>query len=241
MKRINIDKNFFSDYFKKEFTVFKLVGIDIIGRKEKRSIFYNIYAPLVSFGHIILLNFLQIVNLFTDYEDPFLGAFAKYTLLAVSSSVNLCILYKSKRIIRKLLFQISDSDFLPQNPEQLSLLKKYLKFQTTFKYVFIIFTIVAAIIAIIRPVFVKEKVFPAEVLYPFDPLQSPIYETCYIHQIIGVCSFCVPTIYLEIVLVAVVGFIGLQCDMFSCNLENIEDDLENHMKKCVYVHKKILR
>lgn len=242
MKDTVIDRNLFSKYFNKEFRIYKILGLNFNKEIIKYPKMYKMYAVCISFGFIVLFNFLQILTLLTEPEDPFERALAIFCLTALLASLKLGILYKRKGVISDLLSQVSDPLFLPKNQNQLQSVNRSLKFQSHIRNVLTYLTQITLVYTYCRPLLTTKNLMPLELWYPFDQFQSPFYAICYTHQIISMYFVAIMIINTEILLGAIMNFIGLQCDLLCYKVKYANDsNLKYEIRQCISLHKKILK
>ncbi|RZB38891.1 7tm 6 domain containing protein [Asbolus verrucosus] len=86
---------------------------------------------------------------------------------------------------------------------------------------------------------------PFSAWYPLSTDTSPAYEIIYFHQVMGIFIAGIATVNIDMLISALLMYIGAQYDILCDYLKNLghfnADDYEKHLIKAIKHHKEILR
>nr|WJJ63305.1 odorant receptor 5 [Pachyrhinus yasumatsui] len=153
-------------------------------------------------------------------------------------------LFKNRRIFNKLITDLDQDIFKPQNSEELRIVNKSLYKWWKVKTTLILLTLLSPITLILAPFFYPENGnLPFQPWIPFHIL--PKYEIVYIYQsIFGMLNSGI-SIFTDISVSGLCLFISLLCDLLCTRLERIGTvsgltETNKHFISCVYLHTCIL-
>lgn len=213
-----------------------------------KSDFYTVYAiisiTVCMFGH----NFFQTVNIYFIFND--LNTLTSVIFVALTDLVailkSLLFIFNIRRLKQLLLVDVRQNLFQPRNHKQKILVEKRVNF---WKRIYLVFSGLGMTTMFFWAVFpildgsVQEYRLPFLAWYPYKVTKSPFYEITYFYQIVCVFFIVIVNMNTDMLLVALMNFLGVQCDLLCDNLRNahFSKNVSLEFLRCVRHHVNILR
>lgn len=218
---------------------------------------YLIKTLVMTILHLVCW-LIQLIYLVANISNIEKFSAAAYVLAPYSS-----MLLKFENNIRyienvKLIVRFMNEDiFKPFNTKQQQLFEAKKKFLYQMFSGYLFNGVVLCSVMLIMPAFQNEENnFPMKVWLPLD-LDSDIfyYRLMYFFQIFIIYSACIAVVGVDIMAVAAMMFLGLQCDFLCNSFENLEEEarqnvrikankisqeMHNALRRCINQHTKIL-
>ncbi|RZB39894.1 7tm 6 domain containing protein [Asbolus verrucosus] len=194
-------------------------------------------------------NFFQTVNVFFVISD--LEALAATIFVSITSLMgSLKVYYFTKKIgiLKRLMIDLNSAIFQPRSMNQRILVKRSLNFWKTTYGAFWVPVCSTLFFWACFPILdgsVKQHRLPFAAWYPFDTKMSPIYEIIYIHQVVSTSITALSILNMDMLLAALMVYVGVQCDILCDDLRNLRDteksDYEVKLLNSIEHHKRILQ
>lgn len=233
------NRNIFLDYFQYQIKLFKFVGVCFfIETDAKYKRFFKIYY--VCFPVLMWLSL--ILNCFFE-KNPTIKAATGFEVSMFTIAIyRIHILSKNKKIIFKLLYYLSDFDGLAQDNSGRTMTNDTLRFDKKIRKVVLFLVVVGVILCFIKPFFIKRKTHPVESWYPFNAFVFPVYQFCFVHQLISTCTSVFVVVAGELFEGGLMNFTCLQCDLLCYYLQSMNQyNIKYRLKECIRFHRKIIR
>ncbi|XP_015838678.1 odorant receptor Or1 isoform X2 [Tribolium castaneum] len=208
---------------------------------------YTLYATasitICLFGH----NFFQTVNIFFIFND--LNTLTGVIFVALTCLVailkSLLFIFNMRRLKKLLLVDIRQKLFKPRNRQQVVMVQSRVNFWKKIYFMFTGMGVATMFFWALFPIMdgtVKEHRLPFLAWYPFSVNKSPFYEITYIYQIVSVFFIVIVNMNSDMLLVALMNILGVQCDLLCDNLKNIQfrERINEEFLRCVNHHMQIL-
>ncbi|RZC34294.1 7tm 6 domain containing protein, partial [Asbolus verrucosus] len=226
----------------------RIIGLWPKGDGVYKLDFYSLYAAISVIFFIDCLGILQITSLFfaySDFED--LTEMAVISMSELLTVIKVCIFIKNMGLLKSLMATLDSDMFQPKNIDQILMVAPALNLWKTIYNVFFAAGGIATSLLVILPLLDGSKNFqlPLTIWYPHDINSSPLYEIMYFHQVISL-FFILTAIYnIDMLISALMMYIGAQCDILCNNLRNFSTDGgEDFNKILIHLikhHRSILR
>ncbi|RZB38890.1 7tm 6 domain containing protein, partial [Asbolus verrucosus] len=231
-----------------------ILGLKVLGlwpdnNEGYKVDFYTLYA--VAFNGILAITnvFFQIMNIFMSGSDD--AAFIEILSISIEQVLALIKSYsivRNIKMLKQLLFAILESnEFQPKNMNQIALIQPALRSWKMIYNMFMTAAVHAVILWAVFPVLdgsFKEHKLPFSAWYPFRIDRSPVYEMIYVHQIVGISVAGMSALNVDMLISALMVYIGAQCDILCDHLKNIgysmKEDYEKQLIETIKHHKSIL-
>ncbi|RZC36477.1 7tm 6 domain containing protein [Asbolus verrucosus] len=209
--------------------------------------FYTLYACFAISHFITSLGILATVNTFmvdSDFEDS--EELTLYFIGEILTQIKVFMFIKNMRLLKQILKTLNDDLFQPKSLRQRQLIAPALNF---WKMVYNAFTAAGAPVItlwVFRPLLNKSNEFqlPINVWYPFNTKTSPFYEIAFFHQIISVFYTVIFVYNADMLIAALMVYIGAQCDILSDDLSNLQEksviSFNKQLANSIKHHKQIL-
>ncbi|RZC37966.1 7tm 6 domain containing protein, partial [Asbolus verrucosus] len=230
---------------------FNIFSLWIIGLwpsdNEYKFTFYTLYA-VISIGVFINgLGILITISIFmvnVDSED--LEEVIMYFVEEILVNIKVIMLIKNMRLLKQIMTTLNSDVFQPKNFRQRQLIAPALDF---WKMVYNVFTAAGGptvVLWLIAPLLIRTKEFqlPFKIWYPYNTKVSPLYEITYCHQTLAYVYTAISVYNADMLIAALMVFIGAQCDILSDDLRNLRDNtvvsFNKKLRNCIRHHQLIL-
>lgn len=209
---------------------------------------FNYYTFYAAFNAIFIIgghNFSQLINIYFVYSN--LEALANTIFVLTTNIMAAAKMYffvRNLKVIKYMLAVLNTPQFRPKSDTQLKLIHRPLKL---WKWSYSIFSIIVAtnvFLWSIAPMFNNEQELPFVAWYPFQTNTFLNYCIIYVYQVVCIWIITISNMNLDTISMALMVFIGAQCDILCNNLSNLNGDLNcfySELKNCIVHHKKIVR
>lgn len=231
------NKNFFVDYYKTNFKIFRLVGGWIITKDTKHKKIWTTYLSVV-IALSLSVNLVQLFHLFELSSIRKLAQSGYVIATACMASYKSFYIFKNRKLLLKLIDSLQEPVFLPKDKHEEALAKKPIMLHRKVQYTLILICSISVLGSMITPIFsYQERRLIFQSWYPFE-LKSPlIYVVIYAQQFLGDCFISYMNIYVDMIASGFTTFVGIQCDILCYNLKELkETELEDGFKNCFNHH-----
>ncbi|RZC35067.1 7tm 6 domain containing protein [Asbolus verrucosus] len=207
---------------------FTLFSLKIIGLWPKDDVYkfnlYTLYTAISVTFFISAFGVFLMISLFTgsDFED-----LEEMTLIYVAEFLVIIKVFKfikNIKLLKQLMATLNSDVFQPKTSQQKILVKPALQFWKIVYNVFLIsggpITCLWVFLPILRS---KRYKLPVPVWYPFNTKISPCFEITYCYQIVNVFYLVIAICNIDMLISALMVYIGAQCDILSDSLRNLRD------------------
>lgn len=235
----------FKKYFEIDILRLKYSGTWAIREGEEMTVSF-VFFMIAASVFCVFFNLFQILNLLVGAESIKDVASNGYVvLIGLMSLVKSFCIFKNRRTLSKVLLSLNDVEFQSRNVGQDKIVSEALQHFRTLKRSLLSMTWTAVISSMATPLFYKknDNNLPFAAWYPFDISKSPLYELVYACQCVSDIFVSSININVEILVMALMIFIGMQCDLMSHSMMHYEKekDCRRPVKEYVVYHKKIIQ
>lgn len=170
-----------------------------------------------------LFNFQQII--FLCLNDDF-ASFVLCGFSAISTtliSIKTYIFVAKYSLIRKIVDSLDDENFQPNNERQEENVRHNFRMQRWLNIAFMAIVTGIGISWTSVPLFRSYRSLPFYCWYPYDSKKPLYYEISLAHQLISAYYCCVVLVNIDMFAIALMIYIGVECDMVADTLRNIEE------------------
>ena len=222
-----------------------IVGLWPKGGLYKTS-FYTFYAIISNILFIGCSTVFQAMVIFYAYSNILDLADALFVSLAELVVFGKLYCYiKNMALVQKLLAIFHEPIFQPVNFKQVLIVQKATRQWKIFYWVYVHTAAATVLFWTFYPVFdqsVKEYRLPFSAWYPFNTSFTPNYEITYMYQVVSIWFISVADVNMDMFIIALMMFTGVQCDILCDNLRNINSlDYHQDLVTCVHHYRAILR
>ncbi|RZC38783.1 7tm 6 domain containing protein [Asbolus verrucosus] len=210
--------------------------------------FYTLYSVISMIFFICSFGMLATVNIFvvdSDFEDS--EEMIMYLLGGILTQLKVYMFIKHMKMLKQLMTTLNSDIFQPKTLKQKCLVEPALNF---WRIIYNAFTTIGGPVItlwLFLPLLSKNKQFqlPINVWYPYNTKTSLFYKITYIHQIFSVFYTVIFVYNADMLIAALMVYVGAQCDILCDDLRSLQDDqADNFFKKLINSiqhHEEILR
>nr|XP_015833033.1 PREDICTED: odorant receptor Or1 isoform X3 [Tribolium castaneum] len=206
--------------------------------------FYTFYAIFNAIFIIGGHNLSQLILTYFVYSD--LEALANTIFVLTTNIMAAAKMYffvRNLKMIKQMLAVLNTPQFLPKSDTQVDLVKPSLKLWKLSYTVFSVIVAMNVFLWSIAPFFNPEQRFPFVAWYPFQTSTTLNYCIVYLYQVVCIWVITIANMNLDTVTMALMVYIGTQCDILCDDLSNLygnSDYFHKHLISCIKHHKKIV-
>ena len=224
----------------------RLVGLWPENPRGYKCDYYTLYALVCINLCLNGPNFTQIMDIYF-YSSDLETLTARIFLTLSELLVPIKTYYHVKNIstVKELVEKINRTIFQPKTTSQRNLVQFQLKIWKVAYSAFCCSSFAAVIFIFTFPIFdgsYKEHRLPMSAWFPFDFKSSPYYQMTYLYQTVAISVLVVADLNMDMFVVALIVFIGVQCDILCDDLKNnvSEPKFCEKFLRCIIHHKEIL-
>ncbi|RZC32999.1 7tm 6 domain containing protein, partial [Asbolus verrucosus] len=225
----------------------RLVGLWPEGDEIYKLNFYTLYSVISIVVFTTAHNFFQTVHIFMVYSDlEALAAAIFVTLTDLLAQMKIFYFTHNMSILKGLMIKLNCEMFLPKRESQRMLVRPSLSF---WKMTYTMFWMPVGTTLFLWAIFpvldgsVKQHRLPFAAWYPYDAKISPFYEITYFHQVISILLMATANLNMDMLIAALMVYIGAQCDLLCDDLRNLQevnfnsallDSIEHHKNIVIF-------
>ncbi|XP_030746544.1 odorant receptor 4-like [Sitophilus oryzae] len=215
-----------------------------LDQDKKCPIWFKAYSIIILVFGLYTVNFLLFINWIIAINSD-IKNFASmcYIIMIVHmGELKSLVLLKYRKDCFKMVRMFQHETFQPKTSEELEKVKEVLGNFTKLKNWMTAASMGAAVLLDTFPLFHEDKYkLPMSVWYPININYSPLFEIMYLHQAISIVAVTTLNVYTEAMIMGFLTFVGLQCDLLSMRIENLEEFSKKNLEVLIKNHWFILR
>ncbi|RZC36188.1 7tm 6 domain containing protein [Asbolus verrucosus] len=185
--------------------------------------FYSTYATISINFFISVLGILAAINSFMvdiKFEDS--EELTLYFIGEILAHIKIYMFVKNMTLLKQLVTTLNNGRFQPKCLRQRLLIEPALNF---WKMVYNAFTASGGPVIslwVLLPLLNKSRELPLSFWYPYNTKTSLVYEMTYLHQVVSIFYTLIAVYNIDMLIAALMVFIGAQCDILSDNLRSLQ-------------------
>jgi hypothetical protein len=210
--------------------------------------FYTLYST-ISVNLFVTVHILfQTINVIFVYSN--LEALTETILVCVAELLALFKIYtfiKNIKMLKRLMVALDSDIFQPKSRDQRLLVRPAVMLWKMIYNTLLGAAGATATLWLLFPILngsAKRHVLPFPAWYPYDIRKSPYYELTYLHQILSTSLLVLGDYNIDMLISALMMYVGAQCDILCDNLRHLggdSSDFASLLTHCVKHHTKILK
>jgi hypothetical protein len=209
--------------------------------------FYTLYSS-ISANLFVTAVLFQTINVIFVYSN--LEALTETILVCVAELLALFKIYtfiKNIKMLKRLMVALDSDIFQPKSLDQRVLVRPAMVLWKMVYHILLGAVTAALSLWLLFPILngsTRRYALPFPAWYPYDIRKSPYYELTYLHQSLGVSLLSLGDYNIDMLISALMMYVGAQCDILCDNLRHLGDDSRDFSRlltHCVKHYTKILK
>jgi hypothetical protein len=209
--------------------------------------FYTLYSS-ISANLFVTAVLFQTINVIFVYSN--LEALTETVLICVAELLALFKIYtfiKNIKMLKRLMVVLDSDIFQPKSRDQRVLVRPAMLLWKMIYNILLGAVTAAVSLWLIFPILngsTRRYALPFPAWYPYDIRKSPYYELTYLHQSVGTSLVALGDYNIDMLISAMMMYVGAQCDILCDNLRHLGGDsgeFASLLTHCVKHHTKILK
>ncbi|KAH0807266.1 hypothetical protein GEV33_015525 [Tenebrio molitor] len=209
--------------------------------------FYTLYSS-ISANLFVTAVLFQTINVIFVYSN--LEALTETILICVAELLALFKIYtfiKNIKMLKRLMVVLDSDIFQPKSLDQRVLVRPAMLLWKMIYNILLGAVTAAVSLWLVFPILngsTRRYALPFPAWYPYDIRKSPYYELTYLHQSVGTSLVALGDYNIDMLISAMMMYVGAQCDILCDNLRHLggdSSDFASLLTHCVKHHTKILK